>query len=169
MKKLIFTILIFAVCAALSAAEFRMDIQGVKGAALRPVSVSAGAAVAQSSWLGKRKDQRMSCTAAVTNDWKEFSFSFIPKNDGVYEINLMSDKKQNKVCCDEITVQGAEIKNGDFSQRDSKGGLAAWRKIGKATFTGENFAVSTHDDRWVQTIKCRKGEKITVTFKAKKF
>ncbi len=169
MKKSLFTILIFAVCAVLNAAEFRMDIQGYKGAALRPVSVSAGAAAAQASWLGKRKDQRMSCTAAVTDDWKEFSFSFIPKNDGVYEINLMSDKKQNKVCCGEITVQGAEIKNGDFSQRDSKGGLAAWRKVGKASFTEENFAVSTHDDRWVQTINCRKGEKITVTFKAKKF
>ena len=174
MKKIIFSFFAFAYCSMLVSAEFRMDIGGVKGASLRPVSASSGVSVVQASWLGKNKDFRLSCTASLTDEWKEFSFSFLPKKDGYYAINLMSSNSKDKVCCDHIIVSGAELKNASFEELDAGGNPVNWRKMGKASVSendpadGCRCAVSSHDDRWMQHIKCQKGKAVTIKFKARK-
>ena len=167
--------LLTACAAVLSAAEFRLDIDGGANGRIAPVSCSEGVVLSQASWLGVNKDRRMTCNVEITSDWKEYSFTFIPKADGRYGIHLMSEKKNIKVCCDDIVMTGAKIANGSFEKMNDKGLPVSWYKSGKASISsdnaadGNNCAVSTHDDRWTQNFVCKKGEPVTVTFKARKY
>ena len=68
--KRFFELLLFLFCAStLSAADFRMDISGLKGATLKPVSASDEVSVIQASWRGKQKDQHLSCTVTVGENY----------------------------------------------------------------------------------------------------
>ncbi|MBO5644164.1 MAG: hypothetical protein J6S90_02860 [Lentisphaeria bacterium] len=164
--KHLFFVLLSAVCAVISAAEFRIDISGVKGTSLRPVSASQGVTLSQASWLGERKDIRMSCSVVVSKEWKTFSFTFLPKKDGKYEINLMGTSPKVKVCCDDIQAEGAVVKNGSFDKFDAKGNPSNWKKLKTPSIT-DGYSITTHNDRWLQTITCKQATPVTITFKAR--
>ena len=157
----------------LSAADFRIDLSGINGTSLKPVSASEGVSLSQASWRGKQKDLHLSCTVKPTGEWKKYSFSFVAKKDGKCILFLMGTDKKNFFLCDNLTADGVEIKNGDFEQLNSKGEPSGWNKTNKPRFStsdgvdGSNCANTNHDDRWNQTITCKKGEVATISFYAR--
>ena len=172
--KRFFELLLILFCAStLSAADFRLDISGLKGATLKPVSASEEVSVIQASWRGKQKDQLLSCTVTVGKEWKKYSFCFMPKQSGKFNISIMSTKPKDFIDCDNVTAAGVELKNGNFEQLNAKGDPANWIKMKNARIStaggvdDSKYVSTTHDDRWVQTISCKKGELVTITFYAR--
>ena len=168
------SILLAAVFAiSVGAADFRIDISGVKGLTLAPVSASEGVSLQQASWRGKSKDQTLSCTVKLENEWKEYSFSFMPKKSGQYNISLMSTDPEFFAACDSITVSGTTLRNGDFEQVNAKGNPSFWYTVKNPRFSksggvdGSKYVVTAHNDRWTQQMSCKRGEKVTITFYAR--
>ncbi|MBQ4315359.1 MAG: hypothetical protein IJC21_07950 [Lentisphaeria bacterium] len=172
--KHIFTILLVSIfVSTLAAADFRIDISGINGTAMKPVSASAGATLSQASWRGKKKSLHLSCIVQTENEWKKYSFSFVPLKDGAFYINLMSSSPKAFFACDNITVSGAVIKNGDFELLNDKKEPESWYKMKTPRFSstdginGSNCTITAHNDRWHQLVKCKKGELVTITFYAR--
>ncbi len=171
-KALILTV--FGMAAALTAADFRIDLAGVKGVTMAPRSASDGVTVQQAGWMGDKKDQRLVATVKVTNEWKEYSFTFVPKKTGSIQLNLMSSSVKDMTACDGLRLSGAELKNGGFESVGASGKPDGWQSMqkprlmtgGKAA-EGKNFVLIAHNDRWVQSIACKEGEPVTVTFFAR--
>lgn len=162
----------FAV-SVLGAADFRIDISGINGTTLAPVSASNGVSLQQAGWLGRKKDQTLSCTVNVGKEWKEYSFSFMPKKSGKYNFSLMSSTPKFFVFCDNISVTGTALQNGNFETLNTKGEPANWYKLKNPAFSttdgidGSKCVSTAHNDRWTQRISCKKGEVVTVTFSAR--
>ncbi len=153
----------------LGAADFRIDISGINGTTLAPVSVSEDVTLQQASWLKHKKDHAVSCTVGVSDEWKEHSFSFIPKKSGQFNFSLMSSSPTFFASCDNIVVTGATLKNGNFETLNN-GIPAGWYKVKNPGFSstggvdGSKCVSTAHNDRWTQRINCQKGEVVTVTF-----
>ena len=169
---LIVLLTVVQVCAA-SAADFRINISGVNGSTLKPVSASEGVVLQQASWLKQRKDQTLSCNAAVGKEWKQYSFTFMPKKTGKYTLAVMSSNEKFFASCDNITVEGATLKNGDFEELANNGEPKYWVKMKKPSFAksggvdNSKFVTTAHNDRWTQIISCTKGVEVKVTFYAR--
>lgn len=179
MNRLLLTFLAAAAATSVSAAAvrntFRIDLQGEKGLGLVYKTGSEGTSGTQASWLKDKKDTRLIVTGPVSQEWKEFSFTFVPKADGKVNLNLMSDNPKFLVSYDNIRVTGATIANGDFETAAQQGDRPdRWWPMGKPGFvkdaqgaSGKNFVTCAHNDRWNQSIPCKAGEAVTVTFQAK--
>lgn len=164
-----------AVSAAPAGNRFRIDMQGEKGLGMVYKNGSEGTTGSQAGWLKEKKDTRLIVTGPISQEWKEFSFTFVPKADGKVSINLMSDNPKFQVSYDNIRVTGATIANGDFETAAKQADRPdRWWPMGKPGFvkeaqggSGKNFVTCAHNDRWSQPISCKAGEAITVTFQAK--
>ena len=164
-----------AVSAAPAGNRFRIDMQGEKGLGLVYKSGSEGTIGSQAGWLKEKKDTRLLVIGTITDEWKEFSFTFVPKADGRASINLMSDNPKFQVSYDNIRVTGATIANGDFETAKQSDRPDRWWPMGKPVYvkdaqgaSGKNFVLCAHNDRWNQSFPCKAGEAITVTFLAKR-
>ncbi len=168
---LLFSALVMA--AGLTAADFRIDVAGLKGVGMAARTASDGVTVRQAEWMGDRKDQRLVASVKVSNEWKEYSFTFVPKKTGSVQLNLMSDSVKDMAACDGLRVSGSTLKNGGFEEVSS-GKPSGWQSMqaprlvtdGKAG-EGKNFVQVAHNDRWMQTVPCKEGEAVTVTFFAR--
>lgn len=164
----------FVVAAGLTAADFRIDVAGLKGVGMAARSASDGVTVRQAEWMKERKDQRLVASVKVSNEWKEYSFTFVPKKTGNVQLNLMSNSVKDMAACDGIRVSGSTLKNGGFEEVASSGKPSGWQSMkaprlvtdGKAG-EGKNFVQVAHNDRWFQIIPCKEGEAVTVTFLAR--
>ena len=168
-KYIIFLALIFQT-SLLGAAEFRINISGINGTASKPVSASEGVVLQQANWLKKNKDRTLSCNVETTKEWKQYSFSFMPKKSGKYTISIMSGRDKVFASCDEITIEGATLKNGNFEELNDKGEPLFWIKMKNPRISSSGgvndskFVTTAHNDRWAQIITCTKGQTVTVTF-----
>lgn len=137
-------------------------------------SASDGVTVRQAEWMKERKDQRLVASVKVSNEWKEYSFTFVPKKTGSIQLNLMSDSIKDMAACDGFRISGSSLKNGGFEEVSSSGKPSGWQSMhaprlvtdGKAG-EGKNFVEVAHNDRWMQTVPCKEGEAVTVTFLAR--
>lgn len=131
---------------------------------------------------------------ASTNSWKEYSFSFTPKCDGIVSVLLMGGQGEMTLY-DDIRAEGIKIVDGDFSsgrkswhftrtaEKDSPffGGVTRRHGIferlpaapGLPEFqpsTGTGFASANHDLRVIQNrVAIRKGVRVKLTFKARAY
>lgn len=179
MNKLLINLLAATAAVAVTAApageKFRIDMQGEKGLGLVYKSGSEGTTGSQAGWLKEKKDTRLLVTGPVSAEWKEFSFTFVPKADGKVNLNIMSDNPKNFVAYDNFRVTGATLANGDFETAGKQPERPdRWWPMGKPAFvkdaqgaSGRNFVVCAHNDRWNQSFACKAGEAITVTFLVK--
>lgn len=179
MNRLLLTLLAAAAASSVSAAAvrnvFRIDLQGDKGLGMVYKNGSEGTTGSQAGWLKEKKDTRLIVTGPISQEWKEFSFTFVPKADGKVSLNLMSDNPKFQVSYDNIRVTGATIANGDFETAAKQADRPdRWWPMGKPGFvkeaqggSGKNFVTCAHNDRWNQPISCKAGEAVTVTFQAK--
>ncbi|MFA6104425.1 MAG: hypothetical protein WCV67_19620 [Victivallaceae bacterium] len=90
---------------------------------LTPGTASSGGSVENISW-GSESERKQCLTAEIplADGWSEFSFSFTPDKDGPVQLDLLGQDKNDadnkKIALytfyDDITVTGAELKNGNF-------------------------------------------------------
>ena len=169
---LVILLFIFQVC-TLCAGDFRINISGINGTALKPGSASDGVVLQQAVWLKQRKDQTLSCNVTVSREWKKYSFTFMPKKTGKYTFSIMSSNEKFFASCDGITVEGTTLKNGNFEELNSSGEPKYWVKMKKPLFSqtggvdNSRFVSTAHNDRWTQIINCTKGVEVKVTFYAR--
>ena len=131
---------------------------------------------------GKPQYQKsaMLLSQPLTDQWQKFEFSFVPAHTGTVSIMFHapgSQKKENirPVLVDDVKTTGAALENGGFELLKQDGKVSGWSLRKLAEFiTGEDSAegkncikVSYSDGAAAQTIKVQRGERVTVTFKAK--
>lgn len=176
MKKMMKAILFGAVmfeAVSLMGAEFRIDLQVQKNTCgLAADGGSEGVRISKATWMKEKADCRLQITGKSGEKWEEKWVQFIPAEDCIVEINLMSSSmKDYDVAYDNIRIEGASIKNGSFELVDSNGNLQNWRRMGKKyvlkntdAADGKNCVEAFHNGRVLQTIKCKKGQPVKITF-----
>ena len=115
-------LLTFAVSAE-PAGMARINLAGKGNVKLAPGAASPGARVGAITW-GSEIERKQNLIAEITlaDGWTEFSFSFTPDADGSVQLDLAGQDKsgdaKKKIALytlyDDISVRGAELKNGDF-------------------------------------------------------
>ncbi len=182
MKQLLLSLLAATAAAAVTAApagnqnQFRIDVQGEKELGLVYRSGSEGTTGSQAGWLKEKKDTRLVVKGAIADEWKEFTFTFVPKADGRARLEIMSDDIKFFVAYDNFRVTGATLANGDFETAGKQPDRPdRWWPMRKPVYvkdaqgaSGKNFVLCAHNDRWIQSLPCKAGEAITVTFLAKR-
>ena len=130
----------------------------------------------------KPKGYRLSANlrGLSTDSWQELKFSFVSTMDGDVSLILMGDGYTDPftkaqlpvwVYMDNVRVEGAELRNGDFEDREANGDPAAWRPHVKPAFSirdpqlaasGSWLVKVAADRRFSQTLKLKAGQTITV-------
>jgi len=88
--------------------------------------------------LGEGKERTgVSCEKRLGQEWEEVWVEFVPEGDGEVDIDLQGEHypKENAddirlVWADSVTVEAAEIVNGDFEQAGADGLPVGWRFTG---------------------------------------
>ena len=162
-----------AVDVSSSGAVFRIDLQVDKDiCGLAPDGGSKDLSIAKATWKKDKADCRLQISGNSGKKWEEKWAQFIPAEDCIVEINLMSSSmKDYDVAYDNIRIEGASIKNGSFELVDSNGNLQNWRGMGKKyvlkntdAADGKNCVEVSHNNRAYQVIKCKKGQPVKITF-----
>ena len=128
--------------------------------------------IAKATWKKDKADCRLLIIGNSGKKWKEGWARFIPAEDCDVRVELMSTSmKGYDVAFDNIRIEGASIKNGSFELVDSNGNLQNWRGMGKKyvlkntdAADGKNCVEVSHNNRAYQTIKCKKGQPVKITF-----
>ncbi len=138
------------------------------------------------SWA-KPKGYRLSARMGnlPTDSWREMSFSFMPQASGEASLILLGSSYSDPltktqqpvwVYVDDIRVEGAKLRNGDFEQRQKNGAAVAWRthvKPGvaiqdpKLAASGEWLVKVAHDRRFMQKLEVTAGRAVTVRAKVR--
>lgn len=154
--------LLLGFSSVLYGAECRIDFGAEGGLAFRDISENLVGL--QAGWRGAQKDRRLIVQGAVEKEFREFSVTLVPKAGGEVTFFLMGGAEWIRFRA--VRVTGATLVNGDFVQRDANGDLSAWAPQGEGPRLENGHAVANHDNRWSQTVTCREGEPIVVTFEA---
>ena len=172
MKKMMKTVLFGAVMlgvGTLMGAEFRVDIQVDKDiCGLTAKDKSEGVRIDKAGWKKEKADRRLLIIGNSGKKWKEKWIHFIPAEDCSVSVQLMSNAAKEYVAFDNIRIEGASVKNGSFEELNSKGTPQGWygknilKKGGAAD--GENYVEVFHNGRAFQTITCKKGQPVKITF-----
>ncbi len=181
MRKLfiiIFVVLGSAVFAGDRSKEARIDLVGFgnEKVAMAIDKCSAGVTVSKASWLKDEIDTRIVASANLSDSWREYTFSFIPKKSGMIDFNLMGNatKKANWIFYDNITIDGAVLVNGDFEDLAKDGKPVNWSIVNDACVvndsgaqSGKAFIKASHNNRLSQNFKVEEGKLVVVKFWAK--
>lgn len=174
MKKMMKTVLLGAVmlgAVSLTGADFRIDLQVEKDTCgLVAKGGSKGVSIWKADWKKENQDRRLVITGKSGEKWEEKWAQFIPNEDCIVCVQLMSPSPKAYVAFDNIRIEGASLKNGSFEQIGAKGTPQGWYAMGKYTLKkadaadGENCVEVAHNDRALQLIKCKKGQLVKITF-----
>ncbi|NQT11814.1 MAG: hypothetical protein HQ582_03640, partial [Planctomycetes bacterium] len=135
----------------------------------------------------KPKGHRLSANARglPTDSWQELSFSFVSTVDGEVSFILLGDAYTDPftqtqlpvwVYIDDLRVEGAELVNGDFEEREANGEATAWRRHVKSGISirdpvlaasGAWLVKVAHDRRFAQTLRLTAGQTVTVRAKTR--
>lgn len=180
-KILSLTALCFAATAAWALGEVRVDLFG-------QMELQDIAAQEPLKWQrfkhyeGKPQylKSAMLLSKPLTDKWQKFEFSFVPAHTGTVSIMFHvpgSRKKENikPVLIDDVKSTGSEVKNGGFELLKEERKASGWTFLklaalitGDDAAEGKNYVrVSDSDGAAAQTITVQRGERVTVTFKAK--
>ena len=130
---------------------------------------------------------RLSATATnlPTDSWRDWSFSFVAQSTGKASLVLMGDSYDDPltktrqpvwVYVDAITVDGAQLLNGDFEERKANGDAVAWGvhvKPGlwvhdaKLAASGSWLAKVAFSNRFSQKLVLTAGQTVTVRAKVR--
>ena len=160
------------------AAKGRIDVIAKGGAfELAQPTGSAKARVSRCPWLGKAKERTgVSCEKRLGKEWEEIWVAFVATADGEVTIDLQgewypkeSDRDIRLVWVDNVSVEGATIRNGDFEQADARGRPVGWTITGKfppdrysrdgsVARSGSNCVAVWHSAQARQAFRVRKGK-----------
>ena len=169
MKRLFFALTLTASTLAFAAEDIRIDLAAKTGLICN--SVSKGVTGSPARWMKERQDQRLLITAKSGPEWKKHTFTFTPKADGQVEFIIMGNQRNRDVCYDNVTIKGAELKNGDFEEMNSKSLPQNWRlrqeelRSGDAA-SGKYYVQTNHDKRATQIITVKGGQPVEISFMA---
>jgi hypothetical protein len=185
-KKVLLSAVLVAGFVCSGDSSVRIDIRGEAGKVeMAPGEASKGLEVVNPSWAKDLKKFALSVYSSLklTDKWQKFSFSFTPQDDGMVKIHFKGlyrkVKGSNKnivswTAYDNITVAGTEAKNCDFEFVNQKNLFDGWAGNPANMVTGvedaksgKNYVIVWHDSPVIQTLKLKKGEKVTITFFAK--
>ena len=168
-----------------SAVGPRIDIYGIKDKVELTPAGGKNTKVVNPSWMKDKKNYfLMAYSPKFSEKWQQYSFSFIPQKNGTIMIEFKGYWEKPKgtdkpvprwVAYDNIIVDGAEIKNGDFELLNSKQTYTKWACTpvntvinSESAQSGKNYAIAWHNAPVAQVLNVKKGQKITVSFYAKK-
>lgn len=168
---------------AVTPTNARIDIKGF-GIALKAISAPQGGSLQNINW-GKEEDRKFSLTGEtapfIDDQWVKSTFTFVAESDGKVSINLMGNWTPNAagkkymdarwVFYDMVTVEGAQLKNGDFEKaQDGKpvGWECAGLYITSGGLNGKAMIKAWHNQRCEQVIEVKKDQTVTITINAKK-
>lgn len=163
-----------------SAQIARIDVDGIKdNINLKPLKGMNNAA-----WLKNDQNKNVvySHSKPLTGEvWEDMEVSFIPDKDGTVILNLkgywyMPKGEKNNVPIwiqfDEVTLTGAELKNGGFETVDEKGKVANWNLQGELVKgkaqAGDNSVKVWCNKQASQIINVTKDQPVTIKAKVKK-
>ena len=156
---------------SLTGAEFRIDLQVQKDiCGLAPDGGSKDLSIAKAAWKKENADRRLLIIGNSGEKWKEKWVQFIPAEDCNVSVQLMSSSTKDYVAYDNIRIEGSSIGNGSFELLNSKGNPQSWYGMGKYILKntdaadGKNCVEAFHNGRVMQTIKCKKGQPVKITF-----
>ena len=182
MLKRILTIAVLAAgITCFAGSGVRIDIDGVKNKILlKPGKGSKGLTIVNSN---NKYYLLVKSAMNLSNKWQKFSFSFTPDKDGIVNIHfkgvyhkVKGAKKLTEAWAayDNITVTGTEAENCDFEFVNQKNLFNGWSGSGANMVTGsedaksgKNYIIVWHNNPVYQTLKLKKGQKVTITFHAK--
>ncbi len=186
LKRILLITVLIAGVSGFSKSAVRVDIDGLKSEiAVKPVKASKGLKVVNGNWLKDRaKYYLMAYTGMnLSKDWTKYSFSFTPAKDGIVDIYFRGAWHRPKgakkniavwVAYDNITITGTEAKNCDFEFVNQKNLFNGWTGNEANMVTGaedaksgKNYVITWHNNPVLQSLKVKKGQKVTVTFYAK--
>ncbi|MBI4979021.1 MAG: hypothetical protein HZC28_16195 [Spirochaetes bacterium] len=177
-------VLMFMMSAAVAepAGMARINLSAKGKVNLTPGTASPGAKIANITW-GSEIERKQSLIAEVTlaDGWNAFSVSFTPDADGTVQLDLAGQDKngedKKKIALytfyDDITVSGAELKNGDFESFSDKKPDGWWfwaadaNRPGRIVYAanahgGGCFAAAWAQGTVVQGVAVKAGQEITV-------
>ncbi|MFA7236296.1 MAG: hypothetical protein WC058_05475, partial [Phycisphaeraceae bacterium] len=109
----------------------------------------------------------------ITRKWRSVTFAFLPTVSGKVSIAFVGDSTPPRELWSAysgISVQGAELLNGDFSQLDPVGRPLHWDSRGKLEpgkgLDGKNRVMASGAG-FSQDIHIEAGKPVTVTFHSK--
>ena len=126
--------------------------------------------MAKADWKKEKADRRLQVIGKSGEKWEEKWAQFIPAEDCVVTVQLMSPSAKVYAAYDHIRVEGASLQNGSFEQLNPKGNPQGWYPMKKPALKkadaadGKNCVEVNHDDRFTQMIKCKKGQPVKITF-----
>lgn len=150
--------------------------------------VSDGGKASAANWPGTDPTKHMVVELSASTGWREASFTFHGKKSGRVILTLMGpyarisahekELYSTLVAYDDIKVEGATIKNGDFEGADTAGIPTDWRlfdvpnslppvteknRAGIVTRDSGKAARVWHNSRLSQTLQIEADKPVTVT------
>lgn len=165
-------------CGFLAAGEFRMDLISLKSNIdLEIRKTSEKFKVIDSPWYKEKRRQSIEIRGETSDQWKAFSFTFVPKKSGEVILRVsapyVKPGQTPKVCAyDDFKIEGAELKNGGFEEKvPAHGWIPGWgTKDGLMTgdaAEGNFYMRAAYRKAVTQTLNCREGVPVTISFQAK--
>lgn len=115
--------------------------------------------------------------------WRDWEFTFVPSADGKVSVNLMGRGYRSETTgnlapvwtyYDDLTCEGADLRNGSFEELDAKGQPVGWTASGALVIRDPGVAASGsscvkcwHDGRFVQTLEVKKDQPVRLRLKAR--
>jgi len=150
-----------------------IHLLGIKGnVAFKFDDGSDGVSAKPAPWMKKNAEQRyIITTQPATEEWTKCHLTFTPQETGNIKLMLMSSKKDIAVCYDDLTVNGAEIKNCDFEESNNNK-PAYWDCTNNDEYVasseqahkGKSYVKCTAQARCNQDIDVTKGQAVTISF-----
>ena len=138
-----------ASAAGRQAAKGRIDVIAVdnKFELLKPKH-SPRATLTRCTWLGADKARTgVSCEKRLGKKWEEIWVEFTPAADGKVSVNFqgewykkMGDADVRLVWVDNISIEGAKLRNGDLEERADNGWPVGWWLSGNAKLPAERYS-----------------------------
>jgi len=175
MKKCLIAALILSAGALLAVDAARVDISANEGMTFEK-SGKNGTSATGAGWLKAQGKAGFTTNKNATDEWSVMEFSFTPDKDGAVVIELRGQwakntEDRNFVLFDNIVIEGIDLSNAGFEEKDVEGKPAGWSRgknskaevVGDAK-TGEGAIKVNHDNAVGRSINVEGGK--TYLFRA---
>lgn len=169
-----------ALCAGmLAAGELRIDLDSMKSGVNLEIKETSPAnfIVIDSPWYKEKQKQRFELRCETFDEWKPYSFTFVPAEDGIVTMLVMSKyHKKGETpfvsAYDKFEAQNITVRNGSFEETvPAHGWIPGWNTQsglmkGNAA-DGEYYMTASYERKFCQSFNVKAGVPVTVSFMSK--
>jgi hypothetical protein len=137
-------------------------------------------------WMKEKKKFTLAIngTEALSSEWKEYTFTFMPSKSGNIKLTLLGTFHKPAgaqkplsifVCYDAFVVTGAELKNTSFESLNPKGlpfwwwGASTDQILSNGAKEGQNFIAVSQNKRVSQNLIIKANQLVTIKFSARSY